>query len=248
MRFCITVYGFLAYTIARALPTSMGAQGACAVLLAYWSALDRLGANDPDPDCALHILRSRPPAVVLVQWRCASTPRRFSTLRMSGNGDKTVIFSRRADDIRPGENRAEEAVDGGYVHCMRRSGKFWRHRRPRSPTNRPRKSGKSWRHQSPRSPANRPRKRSAGRLHVRRSRRPLQSPANSYTARTVCAVPAHTHRVAAGARVMPPRGSGRRRKMDERRCVNLGRPHKCLEPIRRRLASCSGASLDGGPY
>jgi transposase InsO family protein len=104
--------------------TSMGAQGACAVLLAYWSALDRLGANDPDPDCALHILRSRPPAVVLVQWRCASTPRRFSTLRMSGNGDKTVIFSRRADDIRPGENRAEEAVDGGYVHCMRRSGKF----------------------------------------------------------------------------------------------------------------------------
>jgi len=35
MRFCITVYGFLAYTIARALPTSMGAQGEVATVQLY---------------------------------------------------------------------------------------------------------------------------------------------------------------------------------------------------------------------
>ena len=54
-------------------------------------------------------------------------------------------------------------------------------------------SGKSWRHQRPRSPANRSRKRSAGRLHVRRSRERSRWPANAaHHSRDASAHPAHS--------------------------------------------------------
>jgi hypothetical protein len=248
MRFCITVYGFLAYTIARALRHRWVHKE----LAPYCSHTGRLSI---DSVLMIRILIVRyifcgPDHQLLCLFSGVALRRLAGSARCECQVMATRPLSFRGEPMTFGPERTAQrkpsTVDTS-IACGG-AGNFGGIDGRDHPRTGPAKAGNLGGIQSPRSPANRPRKRSAGRLHVRRSRRPLQSPANSYTARTVCAVPAHTHRVAAGARVMPPRGSGRRRKMDERRCVNLGRPHKCLKPIRRRLASCSGASLDGGPY